>query len=103
MKTFFLILLVLIPSLILAQTNVDKLTRVLDSLTLASIDHWKMSPDLKKMSGVTGDPTQPGFDDSKWETLELNHSVYPDTCWLRKEIVLPQSFLGQPIKGKLKN
>jgi len=102
MKTFFLILLALIPSFILAQTNVDKLTRTLDSLTLASIDHWKVSPDLKKMTGMTGDPTQPGFDDSKWETLALNHSIYPDTCWLRKEFVLPQSFLGQPIKGKVK-
>src|SRR5208283_2123620 len=71
-------------------------------LGLSSFDHWKVSPDLKILQGMTGDPTKPGFDDSKWETLSLNQSIYPDTCWLRKEITLPRQNLGQPVSGKIK-
>jgi len=101
-KISIVFLLFVLPSFLLAQTNVDKLVQTLDSLGLSSFDHWKVSPDLKLLQGMTGDPTQPGFDDSKWENLLLNQSIYPDTCWIRKEITLPRFNLGQPVSGKIK-
>ena len=42
-----LLLLLLVPSILLAQTPVDRLARTLDSLSMISFDEWKMSPDLK--------------------------------------------------------
>lgn len=102
MKPFLLLLLTLCLAVSLpAQTPVDRLVRTLDSLSSVSFDSWKMSPDLKvaRIDGLA--PTAPGFDDSKWETLSLKKSVYPDSCWLRKEIVLPDRILGSPVGGKM--
>lgn len=102
MKLFKIILpLVLVPLMAFSQTNVDRLVKTLDSLTLASYDDWKASPDLKVYQ-PQGDPTQPGFDDAGWRTLKLNESIYPDSCWLRKEIVLPEKILGKPVSGPMK-
>ncbi len=93
-------MLFLMPLLLSAQTNVDKVVKALDSLSLASFDDWKVSPDLKAFH-PTGDPTQPGFDDSGWQTLKLNQHIYPDSCWIRKEIVLPPKILGKAVKGPM--
>ena len=102
MKKFILFFFLSVcPSLLLAQSNVQKFTHALDSLTIVSIDDWKMSPDLRH-GPVKGDPTRAGFDDSKWETLKLNESVYPDSCWLRKEIALPSMILGRKISGPVR-
>ncbi|HTY39086.1 MAG TPA: glycoside hydrolase family 38 C-terminal domain-containing protein [Bacteroidota bacterium] len=92
---------ILVPAALMAQTNVDKLVKALDSLSLASFNDWKMSPDLKAYKPA-GDPTQAGFDDSGWQTLKLNQNVYPDSCWLRKEIVLPAKILGKPVSGAMR-
>ncbi len=86
---------------VFSQTNVDRLVRALDSLSTTSYDGWKVSPDLKNYKPA-GDPTQPGFDDSKWETLRLNQLIYPDSCWLRKEIVLPEKIMGKRMEGAIK-
>jgi alpha-mannosidase len=95
-----IVLCLLVPAALVAQTNVDKLVKALDSLSLASFNDWKMSPDLKGFK-PNGDPTKPGFDDSGWQTLKLNQNVYPDSCWLRKEIILPEKILGKPISGPM--
>lgn len=94
------VLLLLVPALLSAQSNVAKLVKALDSLSLASFNDWKVSPDLKGFK-PNGDPTKSGFDDSSWETLKLNQSIYPDSCWIRKEIVMPARILGKPIKGPM--
>lgn len=86
---------------LLAQSNVDKLATTLDSLTLVSFNNWKISPDLKGLN-LSSDPTKPDFDDSQWNTLRIDENVYPDSCWLRKEISLPKTYLGQPISGPIK-
>lgn len=96
-----LFLVTLIPLAAFSQTNVDRLVKALDSLTLSSFNDWKVSPDLKSFR-PSGDPTQPGYDDSGWATLKLNQSIYPDSCWLRKEIALPSKILGRPISGSMK-
>ena len=102
MKIFrCLAIVLLIPVALQAQTNVDKLVKALDSLSLASFNDWKVSPDLKGFK-PNGDPTKAGFDDSSWETLRLNHNIYPDSCWIRKEIVLPAKILGKAIRGPMK-
>ncbi len=85
-----------------AQTNVDKLAQTLDSLCLVSFNNWKVSPDLKSLKDLGDQPAKFGFDDSKWDNLNINASVYPDSCWIRKEITLPVKYLGQPISGIIK-
>ncbi len=85
-----------------AQTNVDRLAGALDSLGSLSFNHWKVSADLKGLRSIGDAPTKPGFDDAQWNTLSLNESIYPDSCWIRKEIVLPQNVLGAPISGPVR-
>ncbi|MBI1803778.1 MAG: alpha-mannosidase [Ignavibacteriae bacterium] len=95
------ICLLILSSISVSQTNVDRLRHMLDSIGMAAFDNWKASPDLKLMRGDQGDPTKPGYDDSQWDNLTLNQSIYPDSCWIRKEITIPSRYLGQPIKGPI--
>lgn len=97
-----LLLLLLIPAVVSAQTAVDRLSAALDSLSMYSFTDWRMSPDLKvaRLTGI--EPAQQSFDDSRWEVLALRTSVYPDSCWLRKEIVLPKHVLGEPVSGRVR-
>lgn len=99
-KLFFAFLLV--PVLLFGQTNVDKLSRSLESLSTASYDDWRVSPDLKTSPVFKGDPIRPDFDDLHWDTLRIDQSLFVDSCWLRKEIVLPDRILGQPVTGRIK-
>src|ERR1051326_4005735 len=100
---YLLILLFLLPlESVHSQTNVDKLVRALDSLGTVSFNNWKVSPDLKTFRPGKGDTTKPDFDDSKWDNLTLNQSIYPDSCWIRKEIILPPLILGKPTGGAVK-
>jgi alpha-mannosidase len=85
-----------------AQTNVDRVVRALDSLGTLSFNDWKVSPDLKNARAITGDPTKAGFDDSKWDILKLSQLIYPDSCWIRREITLPDRILGKPVSGALR-
>ncbi len=96
-----LFLLLFIPRLLYTQTAVDRVTHALDSISAASYDNWKVSPDLKS-TVIGGDPTKAGFDDGQWETLKIGQSIYPDSCWIRKEIVVPDRILGRPISGPLR-
>ncbi len=91
----------IVPGRLIAQSNVDRLSRALDSLTVVSFDNWKVSRDLKA-AHIVGDPTSKAFDDAQWETLGIGESIYPDSCWLRKEIVLPDRILGQPVRGTVR-
>jgi alpha-mannosidase len=91
-----LITALLFPTLLLAQSNVDKLVEQLDFLSSGSINNWKYSTNLSV------DPTKPGFDDSRWENLKLDERIFPDSCWIRKEIILPERILGKTISGKMK-
>jgi alpha-mannosidase len=95
-----ILLITLLPLLLCAQSNVDKTVHVLDSLATVSFNNWSVSSDLKQP--VSGDPTKSGFDDSKWDRLTLDQRIYPDSCWIRKEITLPENILGQPTSGLIK-
>ncbi len=96
-----LVSLFLLPLSLFPQSNVDKLVKALDSLTLASYNDWKVSPDLRYYTPA-GDPTKPGFDDSKWNSLALDQSIYLDSCWIRKDIILPKKILGKPVSGPMR-
>jgi len=101
MKKIFLLFFLTLDcsSLSISQTNVDKLTNAIDSLTAFSFNNWRISPDLSKK--IDGNPTSPGFDDSGWGILKVDEKNYNDSCWLRKEIILPNTILGKPVKGKI--
>lgn len=94
--------LLLLPCVLLGQSNVDRLVSALDSLRTVKYDNWRVSPDLKRFPREAGDPSQPGFNDAGWDILRLNQWIYPDSCWLRKEIVLPEAILGRPVKGSVR-
>jgi alpha-mannosidase len=82
-----------------AETNVDRLATRLATLTELSYDGWKASPDIVK-GHIEGDgPAQPGFDDSSWSDLAIGASITPDSCWLRRTIVLPKTYLGTAVAG----
>ena len=86
-------------STVRAETQVDRLVTKLATLTELSYDDWKASPDIAK-AGIEGDgPSRPTFDDTAWSTLKIGESIRPDSCWLRKKIVLPKRYLGLPVSG----
>ena len=73
MKTLSLFLtLLLLSSVALAQTNVDRLTRALDSLGTVSFNDWKVSPDLKAMRDAGDTPSKPAYDDAAWANQRLS-------------------------------
>jgi alpha-mannosidase len=82
-----------------AETNVDRLATRLATLTELSYDGWKASPDIAK-AHLDGDGfARPDFDDSAWDTLKIGESIHPDSCWLRRTIVLPKTYLGRAVAG----
>jgi len=83
-----------------AETAVDRLTARLQALTELTYDSWKASPDIAKTHLEGEAPAQPPFDDRAWSTLAIGESIRPDSCWLRRKIVLPKTYLGRPVTGK---
>jgi alpha-mannosidase len=102
MKKIIIFLFVVLSQSLFTQTNVDKVTSDLELLAKTSYDNWKISPDLNEFKPEGLPPFSPGYDDSKWNDLFLNKNTYLDSCWLRKEILLPSSILGKPLSGKVK-
>jgi len=82
-----------------AESNVDKVATRLATLTELSYDGWKASPDIVKGHIEGEGPARPDFDDSSWSTLAIDESIRPDSCWLRRTIVLPKTYLGRPVAG----
>ena len=96
--TFAILLLfaiLLTPVLISAQTTVDRVARQLDSLCRITFDDWKYSTDFGT------DPGLPPAGDDGWRALKLHQSLSFDSCWMRKEIVLPRTILGKPTAGAI--
>lgn len=82
-----------------AGSNVDRVVAKLATLTELTYDGWRASPDIVK-AHVDGDgPARPDFDDSAWSPLAIGESIQPDSCWLRRTIVLPKTYLGRPVAG----
>ena len=99
---FFLILLICsVPRSSMSQTPVDRLVDELDALSNVSFDNWKYT------TRFTGDAedierySRPDFDDSGWEDLSLDQSIYVDSCWIRKCITLPPLIAGHPVRDRI--
>ncbi len=95
-----LAILLLAATPAVGATAVDGLADRLDAATRLSFDDWKASPDLKTGRFEGDAPAKPDFDDSRWDNLKFKEKIYPDSCWLRKTIVLPETYLGQKVAGR---
>jgi alpha-mannosidase len=91
-----LVLAVLLPIALFGQSSVDKLVAQLESVSKGTLDNWRYSTTSSE------DPTRPGFDDSKWATLAIDQNLYIDSCWIRKEVTLPERLLGQATSGTVR-
>src|SRR5512136_847039 len=91
-----LLMATLLPFISEAQTTVDRVAERLEFFSKGTIDQWKYSTDTK------ADPLAPGFNDSRWERLVIGQAIYPDSCWLRCTVVLPEKMLGVPVRGPLR-
>ncbi|MEW6511423.1 MAG: glycoside hydrolase family 38 C-terminal domain-containing protein [Bacteroidota bacterium] len=78
------------------QTAVDRLASQLDMLSKGTLDHWRYGTDF------SDDPSRPGFNDAAWKALQLNQSIYVDSCWIRKEVTLPERMFGEPVSGPIR-
>jgi hypothetical protein len=87
--------------IVFSQTNVDKLAKQLEELGNFSFNDWKISENLSGGEKYNGTPYDVNFDDSGWKTIALDEVSRFDSCWLRKEIILPKTFLGLPVEGKV--
>ena len=89
----------LVTSAASADSNVDRIVTKLATLTELTYDGWKASPDIAKTRLEGEGPARPDFDDAAWSTLSIGESIRPDSCWLRRTIVLPKTYLGRPVGG----
>ncbi|MFH1196710.1 MAG: glycoside hydrolase family 38 C-terminal domain-containing protein [bacterium] len=94
-----ILLLLLFPMIVFAQGNVDSIIGQLESLSEMSIDNWKYSTNF---SYTIDEMSSLSFDDTGWKELKLSEKIYPDSCWLRKVVVLPGFIGGEKVGGKLK-
>lgn len=76
-----------------AQTVVKKVTSELDSLVKTQFDDWRYSTDMSQLAFRTD------YNDASWGTLKINQWVYPDSAWLRRTIIVPDTILGMPVAG----
>ncbi len=97
MKAFMPILAtILIAASGPGQTPADKLADELLFQSSGTLTSWRYS------TSFAGDPTSSRFDDHAWTSLELNQSLRVDSCWIRKEVILPGALLGMPIGGRVR-
>ena len=93
---FALTLLAFMPAALAAQSNVDRLVARLDAASNGAIDGWKYSTDFSQ------DPTRAGFDDSRWAPIGIDQHLMIDSCWIRKEVTLPERLVGMPTSGTIR-
>src|SRR5215813_7210683 len=94
-----------------APSNVERTAAALERSASAPLEDWKVGPahQVVSLDGGTahwsalgGDPAGGDFDDSKWATVKLGNPMELESCWLRKQLVLPPRLLGQPVSGPIK-
>lgn len=81
------------------QTNVDKLVEQLELISNATFDNWRYTTDFTL---DVQELSRPDYDDAHWRPLKINEHIYPDSCWLRKVIELPEYIGGLPVQGRIK-
>ena len=80
------------------QTPVDNIIEELEILSNASFNNWKYTTE---MNLTPVQISRPDFDDSGWKNLKFDERIYPDSCWLRKRITLPDYIAGEQVSGEM--
>lgn len=78
-----------------APSAIDQLCSDLENQLAIRFDYWKYS------TAMVADAWKPDFNDVEWKMLQIQDSIYPDSAWLRKTIVIPDRILGMPVQGGL--
>jgi alpha-mannosidase len=91
-----------ITTALLGQTDIDRLTEELEALSVVSYDHWKYRADVSFDKAAISEMSTPGYDDKDWKTIQMRQHVYVDSCWIRKELTLPEKYMGQAVNGPVK-
>ena len=84
---YFIAGLFLFVTAISAQPAAEKIINELEVINDANYNNWKYSTD---MSYSAEELSNSDFDDSEWKTLRINESIFQKSCWLRKEIEIPE-------------
>ncbi len=95
---YFVVVLFLFVTVISAQSEIEKIINDLEVINNANFDNWKYSTN---MSYAAEELSKSDFDDSAWETLGINESIFPKSCWLRKEIEIPEYVGGIKVTPKI--
>ncbi len=81
------------------KLNVAKLERISNKSLKVVLDNWKLSTDVNL---EPSEVSKLNYDDSKWKSFKLNEEdVFPNGCWLRKVITVPEKIGGKKVYGKL--
>jgi hypothetical protein len=84
-----------------ASTHTDALVEELDRIANSPFDHWKMSTSFGALDDDVRRYSDPGFDDALWKDLAFGERVFVDSCWLRREVALPEFIAGHPVSGTI--
>jgi alpha-mannosidase len=80
-------------------TKVDKIVKQLEKSFVLPLDNWKLTTDMSFTPTVLSNPN---FNDSKWRKFSINEEdVFPNGCWLRKVITIPEKIDGVKVTGQL--
>ncbi|HEX9972867.1 MAG TPA: hypothetical protein VGD14_12410, partial [bacterium] len=74
-------------------TPVDIVTSDLENQLNVRFNNWRYSTRMNQ------DAWRPNFDEVGWKWLQFDESIYPDSAWLRKTIIIPEKILGMPVQG----
>lgn len=101
MKILHVLFFLVLPVLLFGQTNIDRFVAELDSLSRLPLMQWKYSTEMAPANADAAELSRFGYDDSQWKDLALDESIYVDSCWLRKEVILPEYLAGEKVRGAL--
>lgn len=74
-------------------TPVDLVCADLESQLNIRFNNWRYSTSMRQ------DAWRANFDETGWKWLQFEESIFPDSAWLRKTIIIPEKILGMPVQG----
>ena len=92
----------LLPLVLQANTDVDRVVQELDSLAHYRLGEWKYSSDTQIMDMDPAELSTPALDMSAWKSMNYQTRIYVDSCWIRTTLTIPKSIMGQAVSGPMK-
>lgn len=89
----FVFFVVILGGCLKSQTVIDQVCTQLEQQLSVNFDNWKYSTQMN------ADAWQPGYNDKNWKTLRIGESIYPDSAWFRKSIIIPKRIAGAKVNG----